>query len=126
MQTKIIAIYKKEEEINKILEQIKDYLFDELKKSEHFEFSILEKATDLDLIKTTFLKFELIRIIEVRENEKGKKYFGLNYELEDGTSVIIALSLDKKPPVIINAYHRNTNYKKFEKSLRKNYKNKFI
>lgn len=126
MGVRIIAVYTKRDEISKIIEQIKDYSFEEFIESNHFKFSILEKATDLELLKKTFPKFELIKSIELRENDRGIKYYGFNYELQDGTFVIIALILDKQPPTIINGYHKNVNYKRFEKSLRKNYGNKFI
>lgn len=97
-----------------------------LSKSRHFEFSVLEKATDENLLRETFPKFKLIQSIEFRENKRGEKYYGFNYELEDGTFVVFVLTLNKMPPMIINAYYKNKNYKRFEKSLRKNYGNKFI
>lgn len=123
---KIIFIFKKEEEINRIIDKIKDYSFEDFKKHKHFEFSLLEKATDEKMLKETFSNFELIKTIELRENEKGEKHYSFNYELNDGTFIIISLVLDSKPPIIINGYHVKTNYKEFEKSLRKNYGNKFI
>jgi hypothetical protein len=123
---KIIFIFKKEEEINKIIDKIKDYSFEDFKKHKHFEFSLLEKATDEKMLKETFSNFGLIKTIELRENEKGEKHYSFNYELNDGTFVIISLILDSEPPIIINGYRVKTNYKEFEKSLRKNYGNKFI
>ncbi len=126
MKTRIISIFKKEEEIIKIVNKIRNYSFDDFKRHEHFEFSILEKATDEKIVKETFPKFELIKTIELRENEKGEKYYGFNYELSDETFVVIALDLNEEPPMIINGYHANRNYKQFEKSLRKNYGERFI
>lgn len=126
MKVKIISIFKKEEGINKIINKIKNYSFDDFSKHKHFEFSIIEKATDEKMLKEIFPKFKLIRTIELRENERKERHYSFNYELQDGTFVIIALALDKEPPIIINGYHKNTNYKKFEKSLRKNYRKKFI
>jgi len=126
MKINIIEIYKNEEEIKKIVERIKGYSFKDFKKTFHFEFSILEKASDIDLLNKTFTRFELIKSIELRENERGEKHYGFHYELEDGTFVTIALALDKNPPLIINGIHSKVNYKRFEKSLRKNYKDKFI
>ena len=46
MKVRIIEVYKKEEEINKIINVIKNYSFGELQKHPHFEFSLMEKATD--------------------------------------------------------------------------------
>jgi len=126
MKTKIIAVYKKEDEIAKIINKIKNYSFDEFQKHRHYEFSILEKATDEKMLKETFSKFNLIKTIELIENERGEKHFSFNYELPDGTFLVIALALDKEPPIIINGYHSHKNYKQFEKSLRKNYADKFF
>ena len=126
MSIKIIQIYTKEEEIKGIINKIKKYSFSEFIKHKHFDFSVMEKLTDLNLLETTFPKFELIKSIELRENELGQRHYSFNYELEDGTFVVIALVLDKNPPIIINGLHNKTNYKRFEKSLKKYYKDKFI
>jgi hypothetical protein len=126
MKTKIISIFKQTSEINKTVDKIKSYAFDDFSRHSHFEFSMAEKATDEKIIMETFPKFELIKTIELRENEKGERHYSFNYELEDGTFVVISLVLDKEPPMIINGYHANRSYKQFEKSLRKNYQKKFI
>ena len=126
MKTEIIAVYKKEEEISKILERIREFSFDELEKHPHLEFSFMEKLTDINKIKEVYSKFELVKSIELRENEKKQRYYSLNYELEDGTFVVITIILDGAKPLIINAFHAKRNYKRFEKSLRKNYASKFI
>jgi len=84
------------------------------------------KATNEEMIKENFSKFELIKSIELRKNERKEKYYSFNYELNDGTFIVIVLSLNFEPPMIINAYHVRRNYKQFETSLRKNYKRKFI
>jgi len=126
MQIKTIAVYKKEEEIKKITNKLREYKFRDFKKTGHFEFSILEKATDEKLLIETFPKFNLIKTIELRENPNGQQYYGFNYELKDKTFVVIVLALDKIPPWIINGYHKNRDYKKFEKQLRKNYAKRFI
>ena len=126
MKTKILAIYKNESEIKKIVDKIRDYSFDNFIRHSHFEFSFMEKATDQDLLRETFPKFELIKTIELRENERGEKHYGINYELSDGTFVVLVLALGKIPLMILNGYHKNMNYKRFEKSLRKYYQDKFI
>jgi len=46
MKTKILAIYKNESEIKKIVDKIRDYSFDNFIRHSHFEFSFMEKATD--------------------------------------------------------------------------------
>ena len=126
MKSKIISVFKKEEELRKIINKIKDYSFGDFSRHWHFEFSVMEKLTDEKMLKETFPKFELIKTVELRENEKGERHYGFNYELPDGTFVVIALVLDKESPMIINGYDSNRNYKQFEKSLRKNYGKKFI
>jgi|TARA_Y100000310_G_C20456860_1_gene703464 hypothetical protein len=126
MRVRIIAIYKKEEEIKKIIDKIKNYSFKDFSRTYHFDFSILKKSTDENLLEETFPRFELIKTVELRENNKGQRHYSFNYELTDKTLVIISLALDKIPPLIINGMHKKVNYKRFEKSLRKNYSNKFV
>ncbi len=126
MKSHIIAVFKKEEEIKKITEKLRKYSFDELDKHPHFEFSVMEKMTNISKIKEIYPKFELVKSIELRENEKGQKYYSLNYELDDGTLIVISLVLEREKPLIINAFYVNRSYKEFEKSLRKNYSRKFI
>jgi len=126
MKVKILSIFKREEEIKKIVDKIRIYSFSDMKKHPHLEFSILEKATDERVLINTFPKFELIKTIELRENEKREQYYSLNYELTDGTFVTIALNINSNPLILINGYHANRNYKQFEKSLRKNYGKSFI
>lgn len=126
MNIKILKIYKSREEIDRIVDKIRNYSFKELEKHFHFEFSIMEKATDVGFLEKTFHRFDLIKSIELRENKKGQRHYSFNYELSDGTFVVIALVLHRNLPMIINGYHKNTNYKKFEKSLRKYYSRKFV
>jgi len=126
MDVEIKVIYTKKEDILKIFSKLNEYSFEALKKHEHLEFSIMEKLTDLEIIKSTFPKYDLIKSIEFRENSKKEEYYGFNYELIDGTYVIISISFNTKPPTIINAFHVNRSYKQFEKSLRKNYGKKFV
>lgn len=126
MKVKILKIYKNRDEIKKIVNKIKNYSFNDLGKHEHFKFSLMEKATDFNLLQKTFPKFDRIKTIQLRKNKKGQKHHSLNYEISDGTYVIISLALDKNPPMIINGFHSKTNYKKFEKKLKKYYGKKFI
>ncbi len=126
MKSYIVSVFKKEEEIKRIIENIRKYSFDELNRHPHFELSVMEKLANINEIKETYPKFELVKSIELRENEKGQKYYSLNYELDDGTFIVLSLVLEREKPLIINAFHVNRNYKKFEKSLKKNYSRKFI
>lgn len=126
MPTKIISVFTKKEDIGKIVANILKYDFDSLVRHKHFEFSIDEKLVDIEKIKETFSKYSLIKSIELRENERRQRHYSFNYGLEDGTFVIISLALDREPPLIINAFHVQRNYKNFEKSLRKNYGKRFV
>ncbi|MBI2629061.1 hypothetical protein HYW74_03185 [Candidatus Pacearchaeota archaeon] len=129
MPINIIKIITKEEDIKKVVDRLRNYSFDQIAKDFHFEFSVMEKLTDINKLKDTFPKFDLIKSIEIRENYKKEIHYGLNYELLDGTYVIIVVVLDPikgKGPIIINGFHAKKSYKQFEKSLRKNYGNKFI
>ena len=125
MESEIIAVYKKEEDIRQITNKIKEHSFDKIDKHPHFEFSIMEKLSDISKIKETFCKFELVKTIELRRNKLNQEHYSLNYELEDGTFVVISLFFKKDNPVILNGFHAQTNYKRFEKSLSKNYASKF-
>ena len=126
MGTKIIAVYTKQKDIKKITDVLKRYCFDDLPQHTPFELSVMEKLTDINKISETFPKFELVQTIELRKNDKGQRHYSLNYELEDESFIVISVALDKKKPLIINAFHAKTNYKRFEKSLRKHYSKKFI
>lgn len=46
----VIEVYEKQEDISKIIEKIKSFSFSELKKAEHFYYSIDEKGTDVFLL----------------------------------------------------------------------------
>lgn len=125
MGVRIISVYKSKDELEKIIAGIRRYSLDDFKKTAHFEFSIMEKATDYDFLKETFPRFDLIETIELRENDKGERHYGINYDLKDKSFVSIAIAFDKGRPLLINGFYRKTDYKKFEKSLRKYYGKKF-
>lgn len=63
MNVKILKIYKTKEEIKKIVNQIKNYSFEDLNQHSHFEFSVIEKSTDIELLQNSFKRFELIKSI---------------------------------------------------------------
>jgi len=121
MEVKIKAIYSKSEDIVHITSKLASYSFSQLKKHPHFEFSLMEKLTDEKLIEYNYKNFYLLKTIEIRENSKGEEYYSLNYKLPDETFIVLAISFSTEPPTVINAFHAKTNYKSFEKSLRKNY-----
>ncbi len=94
---KIISIFKNKEDINKIINIIKNYSFENLTKHPHFEFSVMEKATNENLLRKTFSRFDLIKTIELRENNKKQRHYSLNYEIEDNTFITISLALNQTP-----------------------------
>lgn len=57
MKTEVISVIIKEEEIRKITDKLKAYRFNEIKKHPHFEFSIMEKLTNIKELEETFSKF---------------------------------------------------------------------
>ena len=127
MQDEIIVIYEKEEEINKIKDRLKQFSFDNLIKKEHFEYSVLEKGTYINLLKDKFREFERIKITAKRQHKTTNKVtYDFYYELDDGTYILYAISLDEAKPILINAFHVDRNLKRFKQWLIKAYKDKLI
>lgn len=126
MSVKIVSVFTKKEDILEIMQKFAGYNFEDFELHPHFEFSVDEKLSNLKIISETFKKFELIKSVELRENEKKQRYYSINYVLPDETYIVISLSLNKEKPLIINAFHVQRSYKSFERSLRKNYGKKFI
>lgn len=115
-------IIDKKEEINKLIDRLKLFSFNALIKHPHYEYSLLEKNTDEEMIKETYDEFDLIKLIKKRISPNGKVSYDLFYELDDNTFVVIAISFQTSPPTIINAFHAKRDFKKFRKSLSKNYR----
>ena len=115
-------IIDKKEEVNKLIERLKLFSFDALIKNQHYEYSLLEKNTDEKMIRETYNKFDLINLIKKRIRPNGKVSYDLFYELKDNTFVVITISFQTSPPTIINAFHAKRDFKKFRKSLSRNYR----
>jgi len=126
MQDEVIAVYEKEEEIDKIILSLKQLTFKDLIKTPHFEYSAAEKATDLNLLKNTFTQFNRIKLINKRKHKNNKISYDLYYELDNKSYVLYAIALDEPKPKLLNAYHVQRNFKKFKKHLINAYKNKLI
>ena len=127
MQDEIIAVYEKEEEINKIKERLKNLSFGMLAKSKHFEYSLSEKGTSINLLNEKFIEFERIKIITKRKHKTSDKLtYDFYYELDDGTYILYAIALDESKCVLINAFRVDRNLKRFKKWLIKAYKNQLI
>ena len=59
----IIAVITKKEEIQKIVDKFRNYSFSDLKKREHYYYSLYQKNTDEQQIIDTFVEFERIEMI---------------------------------------------------------------
>ena len=127
MQDEVIAVYEKENEIKKIAEKLTKYSLADLIKTEHFEYSILEKGTDINLLKDKFNEFEKIKIVVKREHKTSSKItYDFYYELDNETYLLYTIALDKQKPALINAFHVDRNFKRFKKWLINAYKNQLI
>lgn len=127
MRDEVIAVYEKEGEIKKIIEKLREYSFDNLVKTEHFEYSVLEKGTNINLLEDKFKEFERIKIIVKRKHETSDKItYDFYYELNDGTYILYAIALDEPKPILINAFHIERNLKRFKRWLVNEYKNQLI
>jgi len=122
----ILEIYDKKEEIDKIVERLKKFRFEDFIKTDHFYYSLEEKNTDINFIKDNFEKFNLISLVNKRKHKNEKISYDFYYELEDGTYILYAIALDEEKPVLFNAFHVIRNFKQFRKNLIKAYKDKLI
>lgn len=125
MQDEIIAIYEKEEDIKKIVEKLKIFAFDELIKTSHFEYSILEKGTDINLLKREFTNFDKIKLINKRKHKSSERItYDFYYGLDDGSYILYALYLEEDKPKLLNAFRVQRNFKKFKQKLINAYKDR--
>jgi hypothetical protein len=127
MQDEILAVYEKEEKIKELRDKLNQYSFNDLKKTQHLEYSILEKGTDVNLLKEKFTEFSRIKIITKRQHKTNNKItYDFYYELNDGTYLLYAIALVEPKPILINAFHVERNFKRFKKSLINAYKKQLI
>ena len=122
MQDEIIAVYEKSEEIEKIVGRLKKFSFTDLQKTRHFEYSLMEKATDLNLLKYKFTEFGRIKLINKRKHKKSNKIsYDFYYELEEDSYLLYAIALDESKPKLLNAFHVKRNFRKFRQKLIRSY-----
>ena len=117
----IIAVITKKEEIQKIVDKFREYSFLELKKREHYYYSLYQKNTDEQLLIDTFVEFQRIDMIMKRGRKKGICNYDLFYKENDGTYVLYAINFDTTPPSVINAYPVERNFEQFKKYTIKRY-----
>lgn len=115
----IIDTYFNKENINKIINGIKDKNYNDFKKSFHYELSLLRKGTNEKEIIEIYPKFDKINLIHVRKLKYGDISHDLHYELDDGTFIVIAICIEKG--ILINAFHAHKNFKKLKEALFKFY-----
>ena len=121
MQDEIIEVYEKEEDILNFTKELAKFSFENLPKTNHFYYSLDEKATDILILKENFSKFEKIKLINKRKHKNNNITYDFYYELEDGTYLLYCLALEDKP-MLLNAFHVRRNFRQFKKSLIKAYK----
>ena len=114
-------VYVKKEEIEKIIRPLRQIKFNELKRHPHYEYSLMQKNTDENLIKETYYKFERIGLAKKRVHSGEKTGYDLHYELDDGSFVVIVVSFQTSPPTIVNGFHAKKDFKRFKKNLLRHY-----
>ena len=123
----IEKIYLKKEEINFIVNQLKQYSFEDYEKPVHYELSLLSKGTNEEQLKEIYPKFEWINLIVLRKRKDGYDNYDIYYELDGGNYALFAIHLEgNKKPIMNNAFISNTLFKNFLKSIIKRYGNKTI
>ena len=94
----ILEQFTEEEDLREIINKLKDISFEDLIKHPHYEYSLLEKNTDENLVRETYSKFDLIRLVRKRVRPNKKISYDLYYEIEDKTFVVIVITFDTNPP----------------------------
>lgn len=117
----IIAVITKKEEIQKIVDKFRKYSFLDLKKKEHYYYSLYQKNTDEQQLIDIFVEFGRIDMIMKRERKGGVYNYDIFYKMDDGTYVLYAINFDTAPPSVINAYPVERNFEQFKKYTIKRY-----
>jgi hypothetical protein len=91
-------------------------LFDDLIKTDHFNYSINEKGTDLNFIKQKYVEFDRINLVIKRKHVKSRKMnYDFYYLLENKCYIIYSIVLSREIPVLINAYYVQRNFEEYKK-----------
>jgi len=117
----IIVVIIEKEDINKIVSRLKRYSFFDLKKREHYYYSIYQKNTDEQRLADAFLEFNRIEMIMKRKRKSGKGSYDIFYKMDDGSYVLYAIDLGAVPLIVINAYPVERNFEQFKKYILKKY-----
>ena len=124
--TEKVTPYTEKGEIDKVINILKNYSFDELIKIKYYKDSLDEKNTDESQLRNIYPEFERIKLILYRERDNKKNNYDIFYELDDGQSVLLALDIEKTPPLLVNGYPCYKNLKKFIQQILKKYRKNMI
>lgn len=122
MQDEIIAVYDKEEEINKLRIKLESFSFDNFIKRQHFYYSIEEKNQKIDFLKEKFKEFFRIKLVVKRKhNSSNKESYDFYYLLDDGTYILYAVAFENGGAILLNSFNVQRSFSHFRKSLIKGY-----
>lgn len=123
----IEKIYIKNEEIKKIVEELKKYSFEDYQKSLHYELSLLSKGTEEEELKKIYPQFYLIKLVLLRKRKSGYDNYDICYELDKGNYALFAIHFEKgKKPEMVNAFIENKIFKNFLKAMIRRYGKEMI
>src|SRR3989344_8910424 len=92
----IDKIYLNKEEIINIINQIKQFSFDDYLKPNHYELSLLTKGTDELQLKKIYPQFELIKLITLRKRKSGYNNYDIYYELKPKNFALFSIHFEDK------------------------------
>jgi hypothetical protein len=125
----IKKVFSRKEEISKISEIIRTTPFDKLVRTEHYEYSLLEKNTNEKELKKIYPLVEKIELIFVRERVvRGKKVqnYDFHYNLGKNKRGVISLTKEGNKIVLINGFFAKTSFNQFKKSVLKRFRKKWF
>ncbi len=119
---RIEKICVKKEDIDAIVDKLKEYSFEDYIKPLHYELSLLSKGTNEQDLKEIYYKFELIKLVMIRKHKNNYENYDIHYELEKGDYALFAIHFEEgKRPKMDNAFIANKIFKNFLKVIIKRY-----
>ncbi|MDA3836856.1 MAG: hypothetical protein PF542_04500 [Nanoarchaeota archaeon] len=122
----IKEIYEEDEKIKKICSFIKTTPFNNLKKSPHYEFSLLEKDTNEKELEKIYPQTDRIKLICLRrrKHRSGKmlENYDFHYFLDKYKRAVISINFNEEPPYLINGFFTYTNINDFKKKMMKRFR----
>lgn len=129
MEEKINKVIKDRKDIRKISSLIRKVPFRDLKKTAHYQYSLIEKGTsenDLEKVYSQIEKIELILERERKINGKIFKNYDFHYNLSKNKRAVICISFHESKAILINGFFANTNFNQFKKSILKKFRKKWF